>query len=341
MNQSPKQFLFGFAMCAVLLATALPLAVLVLKISSQNPVKDVYAAREMEDLSIPGQSEGGSDVSAAEYAMKNVAANPVTQDKKATKRGKGTKETAKRKNGKTGGGRMTDPPPISTDFVNPPTAEIYTWMGVPMFERRYGDHDPSLPRAGLSSVPAQGGGNGTPGGSAAEQKEPAGQEITLVLEGKVYDGVFTFEGNRIVYFHRNAWGPLLPEDITVDGKPWKDLTKPFELDYTPDYAKAVILEKEIDDVRGVTLYSTDDTKKFCLSVGEPTSWEGQQKTYGSTARLYPFRVKLAMKNQLPHMEVIWKNIYAPSKNKTPSAAPKGSLEFLPIGGIDGSATNTP
>ena len=234
---------------------------------------------------------------------------------------KRTKNSAERKTGKTGNGRTMDPPPISTDFVNPPTA------GFPMF--------------GFSPASAQNGGNGTPGGSVAEQKEPAAPEITLVMEGKVYDGVFTFEGNKITYFHRNAYGPLLPEDITVDGKPWKDLTKPFELDYTPDYAKAVILEKEIDDVRGVTLYSIDDTRKFCLSIGDPTTYEGKQKLYGFQARLFPFRVRIAMKNQLPHMEVIWKSMSAPPKQTPRPAYPKGSLDSLLIGGAAGSATDTP
>ena len=245
----------------------------------------------------------------------------VTQDETAAEQGKKTKRKTERKTGKTGNGRTMDPPPISTDFVNPPKA------GFPMF--------------GFSPASAQSGGNGTPGGGVAERKEPVAPEITLVMEGKVYDGVFTFEGNKITYFHRNAYGPLLPEDITVDGKPWKDLTKPFELDYTPDYAKAVILEKEIDDVRGVTLYSIDDTKKFCLSIGDPTTYEGKQKLYGFQARLFPFRVRIATKNQLPHMAVIWKSMSAPSKQTPPPAYPKGALDSMLIGGAAGSATDTP
>lgn len=308
-------------LCFILLATAVPFVILGIRLSSQNPKNGVYAAREAEEISVRDQSTGGPRASAARRHGKTAAADSVAQDETAAEQGKKTKRKTERKTGKTGNGRITDPPPISTDFVNPPKA------GFPMF--------------GFSPASAQNGGNGTSGGSVAERKEPVAPEITLVMEGKVYDGVFTFEGNKIMYFHRNAYGPLLPEDITVDGKPWKDLTKPFELDYTPDYAKAVILEKEIDDVRGVTLYSIDDTKKFCLSIGDPTTYEGKQKLYGFRARLFPFRVRIATKNQLPHMEVIWKSMSAPPKQTPRPAYPKGSLDSLLIGGAAGSVTNTP
>ena len=104
----------------------------------------------------------------------------------------------------------------------------------------------------------------------------------------------------------------------IDGKPWKDLTKPFELDYTPDYAKAVILEKELDEVRAARLYSIDDTKKFSLSIEDATSWEGRKKMLTSPVALVPFRIKLAMKNQLPHTEVLWKRMHSPSSKTAPS-----------------------
>jgi hypothetical protein len=316
-----RRFVHSVLYTVVMLAAAVPLVILGIRMSSQDPMNGVHTVRAAKEISVQDQSAGGSRASTARRHGKNAAAGPVAQDETAAEQGKKTKRKTERKTGKTGNGRLTDPPPISTDFVNPPKA------GFPMF--------------GFSPASAQSSGNGTPGGSVAEQKEPAAPEITLVMEGKVYDGVFTFEGNKITYFHRNAWGPLLPEDITVDGKPWKDLTKPFELDYTPDYAKAVILEKEIDDVRGVTLSSIDDTKKFCLSVGDPTSYEGKQKLYGFQARLFPFRVKIAMKNQLPHMEVIWKSMSAPPKQTTPPAYPKGSLDSMLVGGAGGSVTNTP
>ncbi|MBR2962754.1 MAG: hypothetical protein IKC53_00950, partial [Lentisphaeria bacterium] len=210
--------LWGAALCLILLSAAIPLAVLALSMSAQKTETLVSPELETEELTVPDKT-----------------AEPVEQENRIKRRG-----------------LTLDPPPISPDFVNPPTA------GFPMF--------------GFSPATAQNNGNVPPEENVTESEDSAAPEITLVMEGKVYDGVFTFEGNKITYFHRNAWGPLLPQDIMIDGKPWKDLTKPFELDYTPDYAKVVILEKELDEVRAARLYSIDDTKKFSLSIEDATSW---------------------------------------------------------------------
>lgn len=256
--------LWGAALCLILLAAAIPLAVLALSMSAQKTETLVSPELETEELTVPDKT-----------------AEPVEQEKRIKRKG-----------------LILDPPPISPDFVNPPTA------GFPMFV--------------FPPAAAQNNGNVPTGENITESEDSAAPEITLVMEGKVYDGVFTFEGNKITYFHRNAWGPLLPQDIMIDGKPWKDLTKPFELDYTPDYAKAVILEKELDEVRAARLYSIDDTKKFSLSIEDATSWEGRKKMLTSPVALVPFRIKLAMKNQLPHTEVIWKRMHSPSSKTAPS-----------------------
>ena len=113
---------------------------------------------------------------------------------------------------------------------------------------------------------------------------PESKEVALTIEGKIYGGVFVFEGNTIrfnnmVFYNR-------PEDITVDGKPWKDVAKPFELDYTPDFGKAGILEKD-----GPRMFYVDVTEKqFSLRI---------ENTLPGN-HIAPFKVKLAMKNQLPH-----------------------------------------
>lgn len=117
----------------------------------------------------------------------------------------------------------------------------------------------------------------------AEAKVPAdSKEITLLLEGKNHNKVeFIFEGNTIRVNNKYP----LPEDITVDGKPWKDLSKPYKLDYTPDFAKAGILER---DIRMQSYYMDVDEKRISLLISSDRNL------------LDPFRVRMALKNQLPH-----------------------------------------
>ena len=109
-------------------------------------------------------------------------------------------------------------------------------------------------------------------------------EITLTIEGKIYGGIFGFEGNTIRFNNMIFYD--WPEDITVDGKPWTDVTKPFKLDYTPDFSQAGILGKD-----GPRMFYVDSTdKRFALRV---------ENTYPGN-HIAPFKVNLAMKNQLPH-----------------------------------------
>jgi hypothetical protein len=189
-------------------------------------------------------------------------------------------------------GLSTSPASLTKDFVTPPAIDMGEFLAR----------------------------TSRPGGfpSAAAQNEPGSQapgagEITLTIEGKIYGGKFLFTGNAIVFDTNPRREPLWPEDITVDGKPWDDLSKPFELAYTPDYAKAVILEKEIDEPRGMRLHSNFPEREFVLWVEDSTSWGAKQKLATTPLRLYPFRVKLAVKNQLPHQEILWKN-FAPSSH---------------------------
>ena len=77
---------------------------------------------------------------------------------------------------------------------------------------------------------------------------PAG---TVSVEGR-FDGrgVFLFEGNMVVYRHERD---QLPTGVRINGKNWNDLTKPFELGFTPDYEHAAILEKEVRNLVSLTL----------------------------------------------------------------------------------------
>ena len=144
-----------------------------------------------------------------------------------------------------------------------------------------------------------------PSAQKMEAKEPAGQkteaktsseqkteakdstqkkEITLVLDGKISRGEFIFEGNTIRFI--KGYPDPMPANITVDGKHWKDLSKPFVLDYTPDFAKAGILEKN-----GKMRFSTNAMEE-CFSL--------RIVSISPESMLETFRVRLPLKNQLPY-----------------------------------------
>ena len=120
-------------------------------------------------------------------------------------------------------------------------------------------------------------------GEAAAPKADADapKEVTITLEG-TFDGRdnFDFEENTIRLRHLSF---QMPTGVTVDGKPWVDLTKPFELDYTPDFAKAAIVEKQ---GRGaVDLTVKQDSFTLMIDDKEASS--------------APYKVTIAVKNQVP------------------------------------------
>ena len=127
----------------------------------------------------------------------------------------------------------------------------------------------------------------TPSEQKTEAKDSAeNKEIILTIKGNINEGIFVFEGNTIRFSNMML---RQPEDITVDGKPWKDLSKPFELGYTPDFAKAGILETS--DKR--EFYVDASEKRFSLRIAN----------HSPRNTLVPFHVKLAMKDQLPHLDL--------------------------------------
>ena len=121
--------------------------------------------------------------------------------------------------------------------------------------------------------------------SAAKTKDS--QEITLTIEGTVQGGRFFFKENTIQFdtLTKYEWPQ---KDFLVDGKPWSELNKPFELEFTPDFAKAVILEKE-GGPEGRTYVLPRENLFALMIVPEDED-----------AKPAPFRVKLAVKNQVPH-----------------------------------------
>jgi serpin B len=112
------------------------------------------------------------------------------------------------------------------------------------------------------------------------------EEVTLTMEGTVHGGQFIFSGDSIRFTNgrRYRWA----EKIFVNGEPWADITKPFDIGFTPDYSKAVILEKE-GGPEG-RIYIVPRENRFALVIAPSDD-------------LLPsefFRVKLAVKNQVPH-----------------------------------------
>ncbi|MBQ7731412.1 MAG: hypothetical protein IJT68_06200 [Lentisphaeria bacterium] len=120
---------------------------------------------------------------------------------------------------------------------------------------------------------------------AAFAQSDAPKEVTLTLEG-TFDGQdnFDFEENTIRLRHMSF---QMPTGVTVDGKPWADLNKPFELDLAPDFAKAAIVEKQ---GRGaVDLIVNPDNFTLVIDDMEASS--------------APYKVTIAVKNQGIHEPV--------------------------------------
>lgn len=120
--------------------------------------------------------------------------------------------------------------------------------------------------------------------NSADRGDAAGAgEITLTLKGN-FDGrgVFIFEGNTIRYKHELQ---LEPANVTVDGAPWTDLKTPFVLGFTPDFEKAVVVDKLGRD----TVKLTCGREKFELMIDD--------SKITSSAR---YQVVIAVKNQAAH-----------------------------------------
>ncbi len=113
------------------------------------------------------------------------------------------------------------------------------------------------------------------------------KEVTLTLEGNFsgYD-TFYFKGQSISYqqqklAYQREPRPL-PTDVKIDGVPWDDLSKPFELSYAPDFSRAVVLEKVAPYAAGLSR-STTQLQLHFNHPGPPSGY---------------YRFKIAMKDQL-------------------------------------------
>ena len=113
------------------------------------------------------------------------------------------------------------------------------------------------------------------------------KEVTLTIEGN-FNGfdTFIFKEQSITYqpqkLNSRREPPPQPTGVKVDGVPWDDLSKPFELGYTPDFARAVVLEKVAPYAAGLSR-STTQLQLHFNHPGPPAGY---------------YRFKIAMKDQL-------------------------------------------
>ena len=79
----------------------------------------------------------------------------------------------------------------------------------------------------------------------AAERAARANDVILTIAG-TFDAEMTihFEGNRIECRRDSpsVWGK--PSGLTVNGKPWDDVSVPFQLDFTPDLTHARLVEKE-------------------------------------------------------------------------------------------------
>ncbi len=79
----------------------------------------------------------------------------------------------------------------------------------------------------------------------AAERAARANDVILTIAG-TFDASVTihFEGNRIEYRRDSpsTWGKA--SGVTVNGRPWDDVSVPFPLDFTPDLTHARLVEKE-------------------------------------------------------------------------------------------------
>ena len=149
------------------------------------------------------------------------------------------------------------------------------------------------------SAQAQADGARKTEGKASDENK----EITLTIEGTIQGGRFFFKEKTIHFDTLNKY--YMPsKDFIVNGERWEDLSKPYKLDFTPDFSKAVILEKE-SGLEG-NIYILPRENLFALMI----------VPIEKDAKEVPFRVKLAVKNQARHDDL------PPDETPSGGGAPK-------------------
>jgi len=132
-------------------------------------------------------------------------------------------------------GRINDPGVEATEEDGPVTP---SFEGMPFGMPQSGP-GATVPGTGpgTQSIPRQT--TAARPGAATLKSEPASAkvdgQISVILEATI-DGedAFVFRDGKVFLQHKSYKEPV---DITVNGKQWTDLSKPFELGFTPDPAK--------------------------------------------------------------------------------------------------------
>jgi len=125
----------------------------------------------------------------------------------------------------------------------------------------------------------------------AAERAARANDVILTIAG-TFDAEMTihFEGNRIECRRDSpsTWGK--PSGLTVNGKPWDDVSVPFQLDFTPDLTHARLVEKE---GRGPVFVTKNYDGQFEVFVND---WEMGASDYmfkvavGPTAPVVPKEV---------------------------------------------------
>lgn len=150
--------------------------------------------------------------------------------------------------------------------------------------------------------------------------------LTAELPKKSH-ALFVFNGNRIAYFSEAA-----PASVEVDGKPWTDLKKPFELDFVPDLATAPDTENVFED-GGVTMILDPAPAGILLEVDN------------SRDTAIPLKFKMSMRTDKARTHQLKQNVTVPDASevvaevvrKKKPAKPDDIADLVIEGDVDRSA----
>jgi serpin B len=148
-------------------------------------------------------------------------------------------------------GRINDPGVYATEADGPVTPSFegmpFPGFGMPPMQRSNGGFGPPVEGPARTTVPGAKPADQTiprqvtttakPGTTTQKGESAAAKvdgQISVILEGWI-DGedAFVFRDGKVSLQHKSF---KTPYEVTVNGKPWTDLSKPFELGFTPDPA---------------------------------------------------------------------------------------------------------
>ena len=130
---------------------------------------------------------------------------------------------------------------------------------------------------------------------AAAATPPKPDEVVIELDGQIrgkMSASFVFEGNTIQFSGNGGIKPNPP--FRVNGVLWEDMKTPFQLNFTPDFENASILEKNSHDIqltKGQTSFSI--SIKNLQNYAEPykvrIAAKYQKKRENDQPKMIPYR----------------------------------------------------